>query len=68
LVVRQMTGEYHVKDESLQTLYDEAQTQARRLPRVTFQHVLRGKNALADALANEALDEENRRARGRANG
>ena len=57
LVTRQMTGQYRVKDEALRPLYEEARELARKLPTVTFEHVLRGKNALADALANEALDE-----------
>lgn len=64
LVVRQMTGQYRVKDETLRPLYEEARALANALPSVTFTHVLRGKNALADALANEALDEQARRERG----
>jgi ribonuclease HI len=58
LVVRQMTGQYRVKDESLRDLFEEAQTLVRQLPAVTFQHVTRDRNARADALANEALDQE----------
>jgi ribonuclease HI len=63
LIVRQMTGQYKVRDETLRPLYEEAQKLAKALPNVTFTHVLRGKNALADALANEALDEQARRER-----
>jgi ribonuclease HI len=63
LVVRQMTGQYRVKDEGLRALYEEARTLAGALPRVTFEHVLRGQNAAADALANAALDELGRRER-----
>lgn len=57
LVVKQMLGQYKVRDESLRPLYDEARGLAKALPDVSFTHVLRGKNALADKLANEALDE-----------
>lgn len=57
LVVRQMSGRYKVRDAGLLPLYQEAQTLARALPRVTFIHVPRAQNALADQLANEALDE-----------
>ncbi len=57
LVVRQMRGEYKVKDELLRALYDEAITRMRAVPHVTIEHVLRAKNTLADKLANEALDE-----------
>ena len=60
LVVRQMTGEYHVNNAALCPLYDEAQALARALPRVTFAHVPRRRNAEADALANAALDEHAR--------
>lgn len=63
LIVRQMTGQYKVRDEALRPLYEEAQRLAKAFPSVTFTHVLRGKNALADALANEALDEQAQRER-----
>jgi len=63
LVVRQMTGQYRVKDAGLRALYEEAQALAGALPRVTFEHVLRRQNAAADALANTALDEQARRQR-----
>ena len=57
LVVRQMTGQYRVRDEALRVLYDEARRLAAALPAVSFIHVPRGKNAQADKLANKALDE-----------
>jgi ribonuclease HI len=63
LVVRQMTGQYRVKDESLRDLYEEALLLVRQLPVVTFQHVTRDRNAKSDALANEALDQEAARSR-----
>lgn len=63
LVVKQMRGEYRVKDETLRPLFEEASAWAKRLPNVTFEHVLRAKNALADQLANEALDAEAARRR-----
>ena len=64
LIVKQMNGQYRVKDAQLQPLYEEARTLAAALPRVTFQHVRRGFNARADALANEALDAEETRSNG----
>lgn len=57
LVVKQMRGEYNVRDESLRDLWREACALVDALPTVTFTHVRRGLNALADQLANEALDE-----------
>jgi ribonuclease HI len=57
LMVKQMRGEYRVKNEELQPLYEEARDLARRLGGgVTFRHVRRALNARADALCNEALD------------
>lgn len=63
LVVRQMTGQYRVKDEALRPLFEKARALARTLPNVTFMHVPRGENAAADALANEALDAHARQER-----
>jgi ribonuclease HI len=57
LVVRQMQGVYRVRDATLQPLHEEARGLARGLPEVRFEHVPRAENHLADALANEALDE-----------
>jgi len=56
LMVKQMRGEYRVKNRPLQELFAEASRLARRLPRVSYTHVRRADNALADRLVNEALD------------
>lgn len=63
LVVKQMLGQYKVRDAALEPLWREARALAAALPTVTFSHVLRGKNAKADKLANEALDEQARAGR-----
>jgi len=60
LVVRQMTGVYRVRDATLQQLYREAMALVKALPHVTFTHVRRAQNALADRLANQALNERMR--------
>jgi ribonuclease HI len=60
LVVRQMTGVYQVRDATLQQLYREAMALVKVLPHVTFTHVRRAQNALADRLANQALNERQR--------
>jgi len=57
LLVKQMKGEYRVKNPGLQPLYDEARALARQIGRVTFEHVRREFNKDADRLANEAMDE-----------
>jgi ribonuclease HI len=56
LLVRQMNGEYKVKNEALRKLSLEAAALARRLRRVTYRSVPREHNELADRLVNEALD------------
>ena len=60
LVVRQMTGVYQVRDATLQRLYRDATALVQALPHVTFTHVRRAQNALADRLANQALNEQRR--------
>jgi ribonuclease HI len=57
LMVKQMRGEYRVKNEELRGLYEQAKELADQFPgQVTFRHVRRGQNKRADALCNEALD------------
>jgi ribonuclease HI len=56
LVIRQMTGQYRVKNEGLKPLHQEAKSAAAKLPKVTYSSVRRDDNARADGLVNEALD------------
>jgi len=56
LLVKQMNGEYRVKNRALQELSLEASQLARRLGRVRYTAVRREHNELADRLVNEALD------------
>jgi ribonuclease HI len=56
LLVKQMRGEYRVKNEALRALFMEASALARRLEHVEYRHVKRAHNELADRLVNEALD------------
>ena len=56
LLVRQMLGEYRVKNQALRELSLEAARLARRLGKVTYRAVRREHNELADRLVNEALD------------
>ena len=58
LLVKQMTGEYRVKNETLAELNEEAERLARRVGRVRYTAVRREHNELADRLVNEALDAE----------
>jgi ribonuclease HI len=56
LLVKQMRGEYKVKNEALRELSLEASRLARQLKKVTYTAVRRAHNELADQLVNEALD------------
>jgi ribonuclease HI len=56
LIVKQMRGEYRVKNEALRTLWSEAAALARQIGQVTYTAVRREHNELADRLVNEALD------------
>jgi ribonuclease HI len=56
LMVKQMTGEYRVKNEALRELSLEAGRLARRIGLVDYRAVRREQNTLADKLVNDALD------------
>jgi ribonuclease HI len=56
LLVKQMRGEYKVRNEVLRDLSRQAARLARRLDKVDYRHVGRMQNELADRLVNEALD------------
>ncbi len=56
LLVRQMRGEYRVKDPKLKVLHAAARALTASLPRVVLEHVPREQNREADALANRAMD------------
>jgi len=56
LMVKQMRGEYRVKNRDLQSLFLDASRAAREIGQVTYVHVRREHNELADRLVNEALD------------
>jgi ribonuclease HI len=56
LVVKQLLGQYKVKDPGMRELYNKVQDLILFRP-VKFVHVRREFNKLADALVNEILDE-----------
>ena len=57
LLVKQMRGEYRVKNPRLQQLHAAAKRLMLKIPEVTLQHVRREENRDADRLANQAMDE-----------
>ncbi len=58
LLVKQMRGDYRVKNEALRALWEEANDLERRFAKVRYTAVRRAHNELADRLVNEALDAE----------
>ena len=56
LVVKQMRGEYRIKNEALRQLSVAAGGAARKIGSVRYTAVRREHNELADRLVNEALD------------
>jgi ribonuclease HI len=57
LLVRQMRGEYRVKNPGLQALYVRARLLTMQLEDVKFEHVRREFNKEADRLSNVGMDE-----------
>jgi ribonuclease HI len=56
LMVKQLNGEYRVKNEGLRPLYEQAVALRRDFASVNIQHVRRAHNKHADRLCNEAMD------------
>ena len=56
LVVRQLTGEYRVRNPALQKLHARVKQLAREFESVRYTHVRREQNREADRLANRAID------------
>ena len=57
LVVKQMKGEYKVKDVGLAIQFAEAKALAAKFDSVKYTHIRREFNSEADALVNKILDE-----------
>jgi len=56
LIVRQVKGEYKVKDPTLRELHTQVRAALGGFDRWSIRHVRREHNAEADRLVNEALD------------
>lgn len=56
LAIKQMKGEFKVKSENIQTIYQNTKQLCEQFDSVTFEHVYRKDNKRADQLANLALD------------
>lgn len=57
LIVRQLNGQYRVKQPHLKPLFAQAKELLRQIPQVEIKHIPREENTEADQLANLAMDE-----------
>jgi len=57
LLVKQMLGQYKVKSADLRPRFERAKKMSQGFASFRIRHVYREQNRVADALANEALDE-----------
>lgn len=58
LVVRQLEGKYKVREEGLKDKVIEVLRLTNKFKKVSFHHVMREQNKLADKLVNKKLDEK----------
>ncbi len=56
LMVKQVRGEYKVRNAGIKPLYEDVRKRLRRIGSHTIEHVPREKNGRADTLANLAID------------
>ncbi|MCL5257209.1 MAG: ribonuclease HI family protein [Chloroflexi bacterium] len=60
LVVKQLKGEYKVRDATLQRLYQQVIELIKQVEEVSFTHVPRERNAKSDRLATQAITAQKR--------
>jgi ribonuclease HI len=58
LMIKQLKGEYRVKNEGLKPLFAEAVALLKQFEKVKLRHVPREENKLADEMSNRAIDEK----------
>ena len=58
LLVKQVKGEYKVKNEGLQPLYYESLALIKKFKSFSIRHIPREKNGHADELSNRGIDEQ----------
>ena len=58
LLVKQLNGQYKVKNEGLKPLHAQAKELIAKIGSVEVQYIPRERNKEADALANKAIDEK----------
>lgn len=58
LAIEQMKGAWKVKNAGLKPLFEKAKSLAEQFESVTFTHIPREKNGVADAIANEVMNKK----------
>ena len=58
LVVKQLKGEYRVKNAKLSQLYQQVKGLEEKIGQVSYRAIPREQNKLADAMVNKVLDEQ----------
>jgi len=59
LVQKQLRGEYQIKEKTLYPQFIKVwNARVKDFPNISFNHIMREENNLADGLANEAMDQE----------
>jgi ribonuclease HI len=58
LVVKQLNGQYKVKDQNLQILWQKIKDLSKKFSQISFKHVPRAMNKEADKIVNEVLDSQ----------
>lgn len=56
LIIRQLAGLYKIKNPTLKIIYQQIKDMEVELGEISYRHVLRAENFIADKLANQALD------------
>lgn len=57
MVVNQLNGVFRIKNQDIANIYNDIQSKLDQFEAVSFTHVHRSQNALADAEANKAIDD-----------
>ncbi len=56
LIVEQMNGNWKVKNANIKPLFERAKNIAEGFEKISYSHIRREKNTVADAIANEVMD------------
>jgi ribonuclease HI len=58
LIIKQINGFYKIKNADLKPHYDKVQNLVKEFTKITFTHVPRAMNKLADEMVNKCLDSQ----------